>query len=209
MENIFISSDESGSNIDTEKSISESNKSSISYVASVNDSEANEVYSNMIGGGQRPNTSPNNPTSPKQLVKEKTKKKDDENFFTGIIKGVEKVGKKLGEEGKKLIEKNEENLKDQNGNIIKLLNEVKFEDIKKLLIDKSSKPESFFLRQFLLAELPKLPKLPVEQRQNTIVGKGNALVGGGNEYNIEPKKYRKYYEKYLKYKLKYLELKYD
>ena len=51
MENIFISSDESSYDIDTNKSISESNKSSTSYVAS-NDSEANEVYSNMIGGGQ-------------------------------------------------------------------------------------------------------------------------------------------------------------
>ena len=56
MENIFISSDESSYDIDTNKSISESNKTSTSYVASANDSEANEVYSNMVGGAQAQTT---------------------------------------------------------------------------------------------------------------------------------------------------------
>ena len=173
----------------------------------------------MVGGGKRPNTPPNNPTSQaKPLADEKTKKviKDTqeqaEKIFTGIVKGVVEVGEKLGEEGKKLIEKNEKKFKDDINAIATHLKQVSGDNLKKLLIEKSSEPINLQLRLFLLAELPKLPRLPqkpVEQRQNTRVGDGNALVGGGNEYNIEPKKYRKYYEKYLKYKLKYLELKYD
>ena len=206
MENIFISSDESGSNIDTEKSISESNKSSISYVASVNDSEANEVYSNMIGGGQRPNTSPNNPTSPKPLVKEK----DVKNFFTGIVKGVEEVGKvvkNVSEEAQKGIKKNIEN--DVN-EIEKQLQIIDKKDLVDIILENARRDEAVIFRGFLKKQLSERvkPNREGEVMQREVMQE-EVLQQGGNEYNIEPKKYRKYYEKYLKYKLKYLELKYD
>lgn len=200
MENIFISSDESGSNIDTEKSISESNKSSISYVASVNDSEANEVYSNMVGGGKNPNT------PPKPLVKEK----DVKNFFTGIVKGVEEVGKvvkNVSEEAQKGIKKNIEN--DVN-EIEKQLQIIDKKDLVDIILENARRDEAVIFRGFLKKQLSEKVKTnregEVMQRE---VMQEEVLQQGGNEYNIEPKKYRKYYEKYLKYKLKYLELKYD
>ena len=53
MDNIFISSDENSSsdNINTNNSITESNRSSTSYIDSANESYISEAYSNMKGGG--------------------------------------------------------------------------------------------------------------------------------------------------------------
>lgn len=52
MDNIFISSDENSSdNINTNNSITETDKSSTSYIDSANESNISEVYSNMKGGG--------------------------------------------------------------------------------------------------------------------------------------------------------------
>jgi hypothetical protein len=64
MDNIFISSDENSSdNINTNNSITETDKSSTSYIDSANESNISEVYSNMKGGGTAVIASVKKPTT--------------------------------------------------------------------------------------------------------------------------------------------------
>lgn len=225
MDNIFISSDQSSYDINTDKSISESNKSSTSYVASENNSEANEVYSNMVGGAKKPLVSPEDQKKINETA-EKVGEVATEVAKT-VSKGVENVvGKVTKDIDEKYIELTKE-LKEMDCNYVKYylahisdgVLGVAGKTLLQGMVDEREKfnknpnndsiykkwSESPEAKQSRKTQLTTMPSIK-EEKQNR---EGELVQLGGNQYNIEPKKYRKYYEKYLKYKLKYLELKYD
>jgi hypothetical protein len=220
MENIFISSDESSYDIDTNKSISESNRTSTSYVASANDSEANEVYSNMIGGAQAQTQQ----TTAKPILDKEAQaalKKTGQDIKKASEVVADQAKQKL-EEGIQQVNKINQTKHDE---LVRGLNVYPCDYIKYFLTHTSL---NFFTGvgvKMMLEQMQtdfnldgrgnegKIKQKWLKSKQGQGVGEGEVeqevLQVGGNPFNIEPKKYRRYYEKYLKYKLKYLEIKYE
>jgi hypothetical protein len=116
MDNIFISSDENSSsdNINTNNSITESNRSSTSYIDSANESYISEAYSNMKGGGTAaPILKQDTPIDIKQVTKGVSRTVD--NFAkSSAVKEAVKVSENLLEAISQGITQSADDLKNTN-----------------------------------------------------------------------------------------------
>jgi hypothetical protein len=231
MESIFISSDESSSNIDSNNTISDSNKSSTSYVPA---NTFSEEYTNRVtleGGAL--------------LSEENQKKAEIALIKTGEV--VIKTGEVLANTGKAVVDATlTPEQQKAVGEVAKKTGEA-IANTGKAALDATLTPEqqeavgdaiqktgqvasnvankiisgaTNVWKSITTAELTKeekkalIEKLSQQELIEIILNncqipkknKGDQTQLGG-AYN--PKKFKIYYEKYLKYKLKYLELKYE
>lgn len=235
MESIFISSDESSSNIDSNNTISDSNKSSTSYVPA---NTFSEEYTNRVtleGGAV---LSPENQEKAQEALKKtgeavaKAANKTGEAIQKGsqaaldatltpdqqkaVALAAKKTGEAIANTGKAALDatltpeqqKAVAETAKKTGEVIANTGKKVFSgavNVWKKLMKPALTPEQ---KKELIKDLDKEDLINIILDNCKIPQKGEGdLDQLGGAYN--PKKFKIYYEKYLKYKLKYLELKYD
>lgn len=235
MESIFISSDESSSNIDSNNTISDSNKSSTSYVPA---NTFSEEYTNRVtleGGALL--SEDNQQKAAKALEKTgeavaKAANKTGEAIQKGsqavvdatltpeqqeaVVEAAKKTGEAIANTGKAALDAAltpeqqkavAETAKKTGEAIANTSKKIASGamNVWKNLMKPALTTEQ---KKELIKDLDKDELIEIILNNCKIPQKGEGdldQLGGG--YN--PKKFKVYYEKYMKYKLKYLELKYE